>query len=148
MSIILEKIVVSVMAYSSCFMRAIVSRMRLPLFKIFANFIFVQIFKYFALFSPFLVHFLKKIAHMPLLSRIGPVSIKNWHDIGFYHCLSLKYFIKKIFLSTLRKNVLCRFKLITSSKIFLHIYQAFSIAPRSCLHCIIERRAPIPVRAL
>ena len=60
MSIILEKIVVSVMAYSSCFMRAIVSRMRLPLFKIFANFIFVQIFKYFALFSPFLVHFLKK----------------------------------------------------------------------------------------
>ena len=39
----------------------------------------------------------------------------------------------KIFLITLRENSSCKFKFISSSKIFLFIYEVLSIAPRSCL---------------
>ena len=47
------------------------------------------------------------------------------------------------YLSTLRENGSCRFKLITGSKTFVYIYEVLSIAPRSSLYRIIERRAPI-----
>ena len=54
-------------AYSSCFMCVIVTcMMRLPLFKIFSN--FVNFCPNFQIFCPFLW----KIACMPLLSRIDP----------------------------------------------------------------------------
>ena len=61
-------------AYPSCFMHAIVARMRLP--KIFSNFVHFcsnfQIFcPFLTLFPPFLPFFWK-ITCMPLLSKIGP----------------------------------------------------------------------------
>ena len=42
------------------------------------------------------------------------------------------------FLSTLRENGPCRFKLIISSKTLLYIYEVFSIAPRFFLYRIID----------
>ena len=54
------------------------------------------------------------------------------------HELSPPEICLKIFLSTSRENGPCRFKLITSSKIFVYIYEVFSIALRSCLYCTIE----------
>ena len=86
---------------------------------------------------------IKKSKKWAQLQHYCQISIKNWHDIGFYHYLPLKYFINTFFLSTLRENGPCRLKLITSSKIFLYIYEVFSIAPRSCLYRLIERKAPI-----
>ena len=56
-------------AYSSCFMHAIVARLRLAFFKVFLN--FVHFCPNFQIFCPFLPFFWK-IARMPLLSRIGP----------------------------------------------------------------------------
>ena len=65
-------------AYPSCFMHAIVARMRLPFFKIFSNFVhfcsnFQIFYPFFAFF--FFFPFFWKIAHMPLLSRIGPARL-------------------------------------------------------------------------
>ena len=68
--------------YSSCFMHAIVARMRLP-FKIFSNFVyFCPNFLIFCPFLPFFCPFFAlyytlflKIARMRLLSGIGPGSI-------------------------------------------------------------------------
>ena len=57
-------------------MHAIVVHMRLPFFKIFSY--FVGFCPNFQIFCPFLLFFLLcfwKIAHMPLLSRIGPGNI-------------------------------------------------------------------------
>ena len=62
--------------------------------------------------------------------------------MGKHHYLPLKYFIN-FFLSTLREDGPCRLKLITCSKIFVHIYEVLGIAPISCLYCIIDRRAPL-----
>ena len=45
-------------AYSSCFMRAIVARMRLPFFKIFSN--FAHFCRNFPIFCPFLAIFSEK----------------------------------------------------------------------------------------
>ena len=57
-------------ACSSCFMHAIVARMRLPFFKILSSFVyFSPHFQIFSLFWPFFW----KISHMPFLFRIGPV---------------------------------------------------------------------------
>ena len=58
-------------AYSSCFMHAIVARMRLPFFKIFSY--FVTFCSNCQIIDPFLPFFWK-ISRMPLVSRIGPIS--------------------------------------------------------------------------
>ena len=84
----------------------------------------------------------KNIKKWAWLQQNRHISIKNWYDIGFYLIYPLNI-SKKIFLSKSRKNDPSRFQLITNSKIFLCIYEVFSIAPRFCLYCIIERRAPI-----
>ena len=66
-------------ACSSCFMHAIVARMRMPFFKIFPNFVhFAQIFNYFALFW--------KIARMFLLSRICPAFCFSCFVDYFFGC--------------------------------------------------------------
>ena len=52
--------------------------------------------------------------------------------------------IFKIFSSTLRENGPCRFKLITSSKIFAYIYEVFSIAPRSSMYRIMREERQFP----
>ena len=51
-------------AYSSCFIHAIVARMRLPFFKIFSNFVhFCLNFQIFYPFCPFFALFLKNCMH-------------------------------------------------------------------------------------
>ena len=70
--------------YSSCFMRAIIARMRLPFFKIFSNFVhFCQNF-ILPFFCPFL-RFFWKIARMPFLSRIGPAT--NQDEESLTECI-------------------------------------------------------------
>ena len=51
-------------------------------------------------------------------------------------------------MSALRENGPSRFKLITSSKIFVYIYEVFSIAPRCCLYRKIERTAKFPKESI
>ena len=61
----------SVRAYSSCFMHAIVACMRLPFFQnIFNCFTFLPNFSN-------ILPFFWKIAHIPILSRIGPVCTSS-----------------------------------------------------------------------
>ena len=63
-------------AYSSYLMHVLVTRMRLPFFIIFSNFVhFCQNFQMFYPFCLFLPFFWK-FACMPLLSRIGPDNLK------------------------------------------------------------------------
>ena len=64
-------------AYSSYFMHAIVTRVRLPFFKLFSNFVhFPPNFQIFCPFLSFLALFLKNCMQ-PLLSRIGLVILTN-----------------------------------------------------------------------
>ena len=67
------------MPYSSCFLHAIVARMRLPFFKIFLN--FVHFCPNFQIFCPFFALFsycFWKIARMPLLSKLRPdLNMRN-----------------------------------------------------------------------
>ena len=62
-------------AYSSCFMHAIVARIKLPFFKIFSNFVHFR--PNFQIVLLFFLPFFWKTAGMPFLSRKSPAVIKK-----------------------------------------------------------------------